>query len=29
MAPVKMGECLACHKENEVQHGLDCATCHK
>jgi hypothetical protein len=29
MAPVKMGECLACHKENEVEHGLDCWTCHK
>jgi len=29
MAPVKMGECLACHKENDVEHGLDCWTCHK
>ena len=29
MAPVKMGECLACHKKNEVEHGLDCWTCHK
>lgn len=29
VAPVKMGECLACHKENEVEHGLDCWTCHK
>lgn len=29
MAPVKMGECLACHKENQVEHGLDCWTCHK
>jgi len=29
MAPVKMGECLACHKENEVEHGTDCWTCHK
>lgn len=29
MAPLKMGECLACHKENEVEHGLDCWTCHK
>lgn len=29
MAPVKMGECLACHKENKVEYGLDCWTCHK
>jgi len=29
MAPVKMGECLACHRENEVEHGTDCWTCHK
>jgi Cytochrome c7 and related cytochrome c len=28
-APVLMGECLACHKENQVEHGLDCWTCHK
>jgi hypothetical protein len=28
-APVMMGECLACHKENQVEHGLDCWTCHK
>ena len=29
MAPVKMGECLACHKKHEVEHGIDCLTCHK
>ena len=29
MAPVKMGECLACHRKNEVEHGVDCWTCHK
>jgi len=29
MAPVKMGQCLSCHKENSVEHGLDCWTCHK
>ncbi|MEX2124707.1 MAG: cytochrome c3 family protein [Woeseia sp.] len=28
-APVKMGLCLNCHRENEVQHGTDCWTCHK
>ncbi len=28
-APVKMGLCLNCHKDNEVQHGTDCWTCHK
>jgi Class III cytochrome C family/Cytochrome c7 and related cytochrome c len=28
-APVKMGQCLNCHKENEVENGLDCWTCHK
>lgn len=28
-APVKMGECLSCHKQHEVEHGLDCLTCHK
>ena len=28
-APVKMGQCLACHKEREVEHGTDCWTCHK
>lgn len=29
MAPVKMGECLACHKEEQVENGIDCLTCHK
>jgi hypothetical protein len=29
VAPVKMGECLACHKQHKVEHGLDCWTCHK
>lgn len=29
MAPVHMGECLACHKENLVENGTDCWTCHK
>ena len=29
MAPTKMGLCLTCHKENNVEHGLDCLTCHK
>lgn len=28
-APVKMGLCLACHKDNAVQFGTDCWTCHK
>jgi len=28
-APVKMGLCLNCHKDNEVQFGTDCWTCHK
>lgn len=28
-APLKMGLCLTCHKENEVVHGTDCWTCHK
>ena len=28
-APVKMGLCLNCHKDNEVEHGTDCWTCHK
>jgi hypothetical protein len=28
-APVKMGLCLNCHKENQVQNGTDCWTCHK
>ena len=29
MAPTKMGECLDCHKAHNVEHGLDCWTCHK
>ena len=29
MAPMEMGLCLDCHKENSVEHGLDCWTCHK
>jgi hypothetical protein len=29
MAPNKMGLCLDCHKEREVEHGTDCLTCHK
>lgn len=28
-APLKMGLCLNCHKDNEVEHGTDCWTCHK
>lgn len=28
-APVKMGLCLNCHKENKVENGTDCWTCHK
>lgn len=28
-APLKMGLCLNCHRDNEVQHGTDCWTCHK
>jgi hypothetical protein len=28
-APLKMGWCLECHKQREVEHGLDCWTCHK
>jgi len=28
-APVKMGLCLNCHKDNEVEFGTDCWTCHK
>jgi hypothetical protein len=28
-APLEMGLCLNCHKENQVEHGLDCWTCHK
>ena len=29
VAPMEMGMCLNCHKQNEVEHGLDCWTCHK
>ena len=28
-APLQMGWCLECHKEQEVEHGTDCWTCHK
>jgi len=28
-APLKMGVCLDCHKNFEVEHGTDCWTCHK
>ena len=28
-APLKMGLCLDCHRQNEVEHGTDCWTCHK
>ncbi len=28
-APTKMGLCLNCHKDNEVENGTDCWTCHK
>jgi hypothetical protein len=28
-APLKMGLCLNCHRDNEVEHGTDCWTCHK
>lgn len=28
-AAIKMGDCLNCHKEHEVENGLDCWTCHK
>ena len=28
-APLKMGLCLNCHKDHEVEHGTDCWTCHK
>lgn len=28
-APTKMGLCLNCHKDNEVEFGTDCWTCHK
>ncbi len=29
LAPTEMGLCLTCHKENNVEHGTDCLTCHK
>ena len=29
MAPTEMGLCLTCHRENNVEHGIDCLTCHK
>ncbi len=29
LAPVKMGLCLECHKQEKVENGLDCWTCHK
>jgi hypothetical protein len=28
-SPWKMGLCLNCHKQYEVENGLDCWTCHK
>lgn len=28
-APLKMGLCLNCHKDNKVEFGTDCWTCHK
>lgn len=28
-APNQMGLCLQCHKEHDVEHGVDCWTCHK
>jgi len=28
-APLLMGLCLNCHRDNEVEHGTDCWTCHK
>ena len=28
-APLQMGQCLDCHKQHRVEHGLDCWTCHK
>lgn len=28
-APLKMGLCLNCHKDNAVVNGTDCWTCHK
>ena len=27
--PWEMGLCLNCHKQHEVENGLDCWTCHK
>ncbi|MCZ6641662.1 MAG: cytochrome c3 family protein [Gammaproteobacteria bacterium] len=27
--PWEMGMCLNCHKQNEVENGTDCWTCHK
>lgn len=29
VAPLKMGWCLECHREKEVEYGTDCWTCHK
>jgi len=29
VAPMEMGLCLNCHKQHEVNNGLDCWTCHK
>ena len=29
LAPLKMGWCLECHRQEEVEHGTDCWTCHK
>jgi hypothetical protein len=29
VAPLQMGWCLDCHRTHEVEHGLDCWTCHK
>jgi len=29
LAPTKMGLCLTCHKDNNVENGTDCWTCHK
>ena len=29
MAPNEMGQCLTCHRDMEVEHGIDCLTCHK
>ena len=27
--PWQMGRCLSCHRENNVENGTDCWTCHK